>query len=185
LKRKKNWSLPAMRRLHWIFAVISAGAILGPTTECRSQTPYQPTTPTISPWINLFQSRPGPLGNYNSYVRPQMELQDTLQQQGAYIQQQGVGLQTLGRTLWQVEHTVRMRPTGSGSVFMNYSHYYPGAAIGSAAMGSGPGTLPLASPMGGGGAMPGMPGQMPGQMPGMPAAPAMPALPGTPGMGMR
>jgi hypothetical protein len=85
-----------------------------------------PTGGTISPWMNMFQKNPGPFDNYNSYVRPQLQLQKTLAQQNMAIQQQGRNLQSLGAQMVENDRENRIPVTGTGSVFMSYSHYYQG-----------------------------------------------------------
>ena len=87
--------------------------------------------PTLSPWLNLYRRDPGPVGPYLSYVRPEQELRRTLQGQEAGLRRQSAGLQrqetgvlSLQRRVTQLERGGVMAPTGTGSVFMNYSHYY-------------------------------------------------------------
>lgn len=109
-----------------IFCVcLSAGII---AADAAGQTPrsygYQPTRPTISPWMNLYQRNTGAVDNYHTYVQPQKQLQETLQQQNARIQQQGLGIRGLTHQLSDLEQGKTVRATGAGSVFMDYSHYY-------------------------------------------------------------
>jgi hypothetical protein len=75
----------------------------------------------FSPWMNMFQRYPGTLDNYHSFVKPDLELQRTLSQQNNALMQNAAGIQMLGQ---QVQNG-QVRPTGTGSVFMEYSHYYP------------------------------------------------------------
>lgn len=86
---------------------------------------YQIARPTFSPWLSLYQRNEGPLDNYNAFVRPQMELQNVLQNQNARLQQQATGLHTLSSQVTELEQGPSRRPTGTGSVFMNHLHYYP------------------------------------------------------------
>jgi hypothetical protein len=127
---------------------------------------YTPATPTLSPWLNLQRRDPGPLGGYLSDVRPQIELNNTLRQQGNGIYANTANLTTLGQQVRQSGPRQAVRPTGTASVYMNYSHYYP--ALGSATGGfvgtppaplpavGGMATLPPAMPASGAGAGMGM-----------------------------
>ena len=84
-----------------------------------------PRRPTISPWLNLSRTDPGPLGGYLSDVRPRQQLARSLQQQNARLQHQGSSIRSLGRRMSLAERPPEsVRPTGTGGVFMNYSHYY-------------------------------------------------------------
>jgi hypothetical protein len=75
---------------------------------------YQPARPTVSPYLNLFRRDAGPLPNYYSLVRPQlnqqaidMELLQNQARQGAEIGAIRSGQMTA-------------TPTGKGSWFMQY-----------------------------------------------------------------
>jgi hypothetical protein len=89
----------------------------------------QTVAPPISPWMNLYQKNPGPLDNYHTYVLPQLQLRNTLQQYDSNFQQQGSSIQTLGQDFTGLQQQQRegqqVHPTGAASVFMSYSHYYP------------------------------------------------------------
>ncbi len=80
----------------------------------------------ISPWMNMFQRHPGPLDNYHSFVQPNMQVQGALSQQNTALQQQRGELQSLVQNESTGQHGEAIAPTGTGSVFMEYSHYYPG-----------------------------------------------------------
>jgi hypothetical protein len=116
------------------------------------------------------------LGNYQSYVRPQLQLQNAFQQQGNSILQQGTGIQQgnarLDLLLDRLQQEGALPPTGHAAAFMNYSHYYgyqgtgAGAGIG---MGLPQRTLPNR----------GTSGSMPfGGTPGMTSMPGMRGMPG-------
>jgi hypothetical protein len=94
------------------------------TWPALGQMGYNPARGPISPWMNMFQRRVGPLDNYNSWVRPQLQLQDAMARQNVALQQQATGLQLLGQQI-EAKQGNQVRPTGTGSVFMNYFHYYP------------------------------------------------------------
>ncbi len=86
---------------------------------------YRPSQPTFSPWLNLYQKNSGPLDNYHTYVRPEMQLRDTLRQQHTMLREQGEGILELSGQMEAVQHgRSPAHPTGAGSVFMDYGHYY-------------------------------------------------------------
>ena len=64
--------------------------------DCRGQTPrYQPSRPTVSPYLNLFRNNTGPLPNYYSLVRPQLYQQSFNQQTLTQQAQQTAAIGTL------------------------------------------------------------------------------------------
>ena len=86
---------------------------------------YTPQSPTISPWMGLWRQNTGALDNYHTFVRPQMQLNQTLQMQNAALSRQAMGLQALNNEINQpLENQSGMLATGQGATFMNYSHYY-------------------------------------------------------------
>jgi hypothetical protein len=84
---------------------------------------YQPTRPTISPYLNLLRRNAGPLPNYYSLVRPQLQQLETNRQQQAVNSQHRGELQTLNRQVLTISESPAAS-TGTGAVFRNYSHYY-------------------------------------------------------------
>lgn len=94
------------------------------TAQMPGHAPYQPAQPTLSPWFRLYDRNSGALDNYHSMVRPEIRLRSTLRQQDTLLQEQGVGLQGLSGQVNEIENHDLLRPTGAGSVFMDYSHYY-------------------------------------------------------------
>ena len=86
---------------------------------------YQPSQPIFSPWLNLYQRNTGALDNYHTYVRPEMQLQEAMQQQGALLQRQDSRLNLFENQIGDLEMSSGMHPTGTGSVFMSFSHFYP------------------------------------------------------------
>ena len=80
---------------------------------------YQPRTPTFSPYLDYFRRDVGALDVYNSIVRPNRELRSTLSRQQSTLLQ---GRQRIEQLQTQVDSGVS--PTGVGSRFMDYSHYY-------------------------------------------------------------
>ena len=83
--------------------------------------------PTISPWLDLQRGdNDGPLDNYHTFVRPRQRAYNTLGRQNFAIQQQGRAIRGLGNRMSQMRQTPSgVRPTGTHSTFMNYSHYFP------------------------------------------------------------
>jgi hypothetical protein len=90
--------------------------------------------PVLSPWFGLYQRNGGPLDNYHTFVRPKIAINDTFQQQQSAIQHNNAGINSLGQDVLQLQEPGTVRPTGTASVFMNYSHYYPTHARGGQAL---------------------------------------------------
>ena len=130
-----------MRLAPLICCLSAAAALVLVGQAAQAQDLYNPP-PVMSPWFNLFNKNPGPLGNYQSYVRPQLQLQNAFQQQNGAILQQGMDvrqgnarLNLLGNQVGQLQRGEGLLPpTGHAAGFMNYSHYYgyqaPGAGSG-------------------------------------------------------
>lgn len=90
-------------------------------------TPYRPSMPTFSPWMNIFNRNTGPYDNYHSFVQPELNLQQDLRNQAYFNQQQNAAMGTMHNQMTRIEaeRNRPMTPTGTASTFMNYSHYYP------------------------------------------------------------
>jgi hypothetical protein len=120
-----------MRLAPLICCLSTAAALALVGQAAQAQDLYNPA-PVMSPWFNLFNKNPGPLGNYQSYVRPQLQLQNTIQQQNNGMFQQGVDIQQgnarlnlLGNQVGQLQRGGGLLPpTGHAAGFMYYSHYY-------------------------------------------------------------
>ena len=95
------------------------------TPSAFAQSRYTPTRGPISPWMDMFQRHPGPLDNYHSYVKPEMQAQNQFNQQQNALAQNAAGVQVLGQQMADAKKESQVNPTGTGSVFMDYSHYYP------------------------------------------------------------
>lgn len=108
-----------MKRLQVIVALLIGGASVLSGEPAGAQ--YRPR---ISPWLELGRRDAGPLGPYLSNVRPRQQLARTLRQQQGAIRQQNAGLRSLGQQFSRFEREGPVRPTGTSSVFMEYSHYY-------------------------------------------------------------
>jgi hypothetical protein len=86
--------------------------------ESQAQTPrYQPSRPTVSPYLNLFRNNTGPLPNYYSLVRPQLNQLDFNQRQMTAQQQQNAAIGALQAETRQLGTTTQ---TGKSSGFMKF-----------------------------------------------------------------
>jgi hypothetical protein len=98
---------------------------------------YQPSSPTISPYMNLLRTNVGPLPNYYSLVRPQLNQLEFNRQQVATQAQQAASLRLLEK---EGQKSQAATPTGKGSWFMtsgragymNTSRFYSRAPAGAA-----------------------------------------------------
>jgi hypothetical protein len=115
-----------MKRLQIPLASMIACILLLSAEPADAQRPRNiPRSPTLSPYFDLYRLDPGPLGPYHSDFRPRQEFRRAVQQQSARLQRQNTNIRSLDRRMSLVERPpATVRPTGTGSVFMNYSHYY-------------------------------------------------------------
>jgi hypothetical protein len=114
-----------MSRFNTLLAVIllAGGTIF--SQSAFAQYSYTPQSPAISPWMGLWNNNTGAVDNYHTFVQPQLELNKTLQMQSAALNRQARGLRDLNSEINQPQGAQSgMMPTGQGSTFMNYSHYY-------------------------------------------------------------
>jgi hypothetical protein len=103
-------------------AIVAATA--GLPSAASGQGYQSPAGPTITPYLDYFSVPVGPwLDNYHTYVRPRAELRSNLNRLGAQAYQQERRLNQLGNDFQQMNSSVAA-PTGTGSTFMNYSHYF-------------------------------------------------------------
>jgi hypothetical protein len=112
----------------WILTLLCVGLFgLAAGPAFGQQMHYTPATPTMSPWMNMFQSNTGPLDNYNTFVRPRIQLRNTLDQQNQAIDRQAASIYALQNETAQPGTAQRtaVHPTGVNASFMNYSHYFP------------------------------------------------------------
>jgi len=113
------------RRAILTVAVVAVWVSIGQQALAQRNYPYQPARPLMSPYLNLYRVDSGPLDNYNTFVRPEMALRATLQQQQLASRRQSAGVRALGDEMRWSGQTGMIRPTGAGASFMNLSHYYP------------------------------------------------------------
>jgi hypothetical protein len=123
------------RALSLIAAATLCSAV---TSSCYAQGPpparYQPARPTISPYLNLYRFNAGPLPNYYSLVRPELNQLHFNQQQLAFQAQQTAALQGLQSA--QAQQGQAATQTGKNSWFMtngratymNTNRYFAGSA---------------------------------------------------------
>jgi hypothetical protein len=115
-----------MRRIHLLTLSLAAavGLLLCNYAHAQQGNPrpyagrYQPSRPTVSPYMNLFRRDRGPLPNYHLYVRPILQQESINAQTGAAVQQ-------LESSIRQTQ-TTPSSPTGISSGYRNFSHYYSG-----------------------------------------------------------
>jgi hypothetical protein len=84
------------------------------------------TNPTLSPYLDYFRAPQGPLDSYHEYVRPKINLRNTLTQQDRQLRAQAQGLRKLNSQWQRAQRTGTLAPTGTGAGFFNYSHFYSG-----------------------------------------------------------
>ncbi len=118
-----------------LLAVLSSSQ----TVLAQRRVPGYSNRPTISPYFNLFQSNNGGLNSYFSFVRPQLQMNQFMQdvnrresQQAAAVQNQTRELErTLVSTLEGTSKQLNLRQTPGSAYrktpgqFMNYSTFYP------------------------------------------------------------
>lgn len=78
----------------------------------------------FSPYLELYRPNPGPLNQYYQFYRPRVNLESTLYQQQATINSLQTEVQTAQNAFRPPPPAPAIGPTGVGSVYMNYSHYY-------------------------------------------------------------
>jgi hypothetical protein len=132
------------------FCLTSTLALLSALSTVQAQSQvgsYQPSRPTLSPYLYLTRPQAGPFPNYQTFVEPARNQQQFNQAQQTQVtqlqtqvQQQQQQQELQQQKLKQIGAAV-MTPTGVGSVNNNLSHYYPSA---SAAGGSAPRGRPAA-----------------------------------------
>ena len=88
---------------------------------------YEPSRPTVSPYLNLLRRDVGPLPNYHSLVRPQLRGIENDQRQAVVNIRQQSAIRTLNRQVLELAEP-NVAKTGGGGEFRNYSHFYPSLA---------------------------------------------------------
>jgi hypothetical protein len=127
------------RRILWLVVGFAGGCLFFSASASNAQVRrYEPSRPTVSPYLNLFREQRSPIPNYYTLVRPFQNQYQVNQQQQQYMQRQNQAIQQLQYDVQSLEQTQQGRrgvaPTGSGSWFnqpgtrntyMNTYRYYP------------------------------------------------------------
>lgn len=102
---------------------------LGTPTRTQSK-PFAAhrSSPTVSPWMNMFRedlSGEGDL-NYQTLVRPELQQQQVNRQLERQNMELGQRVQTMSaQNAYNPQGSDQIYPTGHPTVFMNYGHYFP------------------------------------------------------------
>jgi hypothetical protein len=125
-------------------AALLAGVVLASqaaTSEAQYQRRYQPSRPTVSPYLNLFRPNNNVIPNYQSLVRPEQEALRFRQQQLQYDRRQTQQLSQLQSNLKTMQQPAvvseLVAPTGKSawfnrpgpSSFQNTSRYFSQAGV--------------------------------------------------------
>ena len=144
--QNKSWLLAGLLViLHAVFA--------SPASEAQVRR-YEPSRPTVSPYLNLFRNEGFDnqfLPNYHSLVRPLQQQYDTNQRQQRALQQQNRAIRQLDMNIQSMEERPAagqlVAPTGKGSwfgvpgtrsTFLNTSRFYSQSGTGARATPRGP-----------------------------------------------
>lgn len=115
-------------------------ASLSTTSRAQLQRRFQPSRPTVSPYLNLFRPNNNVIPNYQSLVRPEQEALRFRQQQQEYDRQQTRQLNQLRANVQVLQQppvtTEFVAPTGKNawfnrpgpSTFQNTSRFYSQSA---------------------------------------------------------
>ena len=119
--------------------ILLSGLLLVTERAAAQQRPgrplqYQsPSGTPITPYLNYFRrDRRSPVSPYDTFVRPRQQLGQTLYEQRYGLNRVGTRLRTFeGEVADEFQQEQRQRerpslarPTGTGSTFFNFSHYY-------------------------------------------------------------
>lgn len=122
-----------MNRFFWLalaIVTISLCGSWGSVASAQVQFSAAPSSPTVSPYLNLvFNQRPN-TPTYQTLVRPLVQgRQDLLQQQSQISSLQGQANSLQGQISQKTQQTggasTGIRGTGHQTAMMNYLHYYP------------------------------------------------------------
>jgi hypothetical protein len=105
-------------------------ATIGPGIGARSTKPFSSitSTPTVSPYLNLFRTSTNGTSafNYQTLVRPQLQQQainQSQQRQNLEVDRKVQALAARG-AYSSAAGSDQQAPTGHQSTYMNYGHYY-------------------------------------------------------------
>jgi len=122
----------------WLIAFVAVGCWLDAVVVGHAQVRrYEPSRPTVSPYLNLFRDQTGILPNYQALVRPQLLQNETNQRQRAINQRGAAEALNLQAQLYDIQQRqaaeLQMSPTGKNAwfqrpsqrnQFMNTSRFY-------------------------------------------------------------
>lgn len=129
-----------------------AGVVLAAqvvTVQAQVQRRYQPSRPTVSPYLNLFRPNNNIIPNYQSLVRPEQDALRFRQQQLQYDRRQTQQLNQLRSNLQTMQQPAvtseLVAPTGKNawfnrqgpSTFQNTSRFYSQAGVSEPVTGGG------------------------------------------------
>lgn len=121
-----------------------AGVVLAAqvvSVQAQVQRRYQPSRPTVSPYLNLFRPNNNIIPNYQSLVRPEQDALRFRQQQLQYDRRQTQQLNQLRSNLQRMQQPAvtseLVAPTGKNawfnrqgpSTFQNTSRFYSQAGV--------------------------------------------------------
>jgi hypothetical protein len=123
-----------MRKLSALLTTVAGCMVLLAAEASFAQAPspsnrqyparYQPSRPTVSPYLNLFRNGNSAAMNYQTLVRPQINQENTNQQERTAVQRLQRQLGDVSQTVYGAAAARSMRTTGHRTVFLDYSHYY-------------------------------------------------------------
>ena len=111
--------------------------LVADSAQAQRRVPGYVNRPTISPYVNLFQSNNGGLNSYFAFVRPRQQLDQQLRQQNQLLQQNQFAVQREAVMIQQsindaTEQVLMQRPTSTAAGFrrpaggfMNFGTFYP------------------------------------------------------------
>ncbi len=117
-------SLLTSRLIAAWMGIVIVGFVLASDASAQraSRWQYQPSSPTLSPYLNLLQTNYGPVPNYYSLVRPQLAQQAFNRQVESNERTQALRIQALAE---EGAPATPISRTGKAGGFMDYLHYFP------------------------------------------------------------
>ena len=106
------------------FGIVALFCTANANAQGISVGPAPGTTQTFSPYLGLLRTGGGILPNYQQFVRPRLQLQDTLNRQQQAIRLQAGQLRATQRRVSTLKDPSALT-TGVRSGFLQYSTFYP------------------------------------------------------------
>lgn len=143
LDRLRLETIMNSNRFRWVLAVLAGAGVFVQAANCAAQVQrrYQPSRPTVSPYLNLFRFNNSVVPNYQSLVRPEQEALRFRQQQQQYDRRQTQELNQLRSNVEVLQQPAvvseLVAPTGKNawfnrpgpSSFQNTSRFYSQSGI--------------------------------------------------------